>query len=79
MLDLAGQEARLLEIQSELDSWYSLIPRCVTMSYTTSSYSLRNNGTCGYSGRDREAPELTVKQGLSISRTLQPKCFSSER
>ncbi|EXJ82430.1 hypothetical protein A1O3_06243 [Capronia epimyces CBS 606.96] len=44
ILDPEGQETKLLEIQSELQSWHSLIPQCVTMSYTTSRYSFRNNG-----------------------------------
>jgi nuclear transport factor 2 (NTF2) superfamily protein len=48
MMDIARQEAALLKIQSDLDSWHSLIPHCVTMSYTTTSgYSFRNNGTKG--------------------------------
>ncbi|EXJ81591.1 hypothetical protein A1O1_07655 [Capronia coronata CBS 617.96] len=44
VLDAEGQEAKLLEIQSELESWQSLIPQCVTMSYTADRYSFRNNG-----------------------------------
>ncbi|KAL2427591.1 hypothetical protein ABEF91_002113 [Exophiala dermatitidis] len=44
ILDPERQETRLLEIQSELDSWHSLIPQCVTMNYTPNRYSFRNNG-----------------------------------
>jgi hypothetical protein len=44
MLDIGAQEARLLNIQRDLEAWYSMIPQCVTMTYTTNKYSFRNNG-----------------------------------
>lgn len=39
----ARQEVRLLQIQLQLNSWHSLIPQCVTTTYTTDKYSFRNN------------------------------------
>ncbi|KAI1619080.1 fungal-specific transcription factor domain-containing protein [Exophiala viscosa] len=43
MMDMGAQESKLLNIQRDLESWYSMIPQCVTMSYTTNKYSFRNN------------------------------------
>ncbi|KIW11346.1 hypothetical protein PV08_10646 [Exophiala spinifera] len=44
MLNPAVQEIKLVDIQTRLESWHSLIPHCVTMGYNSSIRSFRNNG-----------------------------------
>jgi hypothetical protein len=44
MQDWPSQEVKLLDIQSQLDTWYSLIPHCVTLSYHAGNDNIGNNG-----------------------------------
>ena len=40
----AQRETNLLEIKRKLETWYTLIPYCVTMRYSREEPAFRNNG-----------------------------------
>lgn len=44
MSDLSAHERKILEVQKKLESWHSLIPQCVTMSYKATKGYICNNG-----------------------------------
>lgn len=68
ILDLATQEERLWHVQSQLESWHSMVPQCVIMSYTSNRYSFRNNG------RRTSSQEGETKSQADHSRA-SPSCL----